>query len=283
MSPAFHDLTAAAGRSGPGTEDFPGAGPCAPLVGPGAGWLEICVDCMASVEACGEARVPRIELCAGLVEGGTTPSIGFLRRARAAYRGRIMMMIRPRAGDFVVSPAECGVMLDDIQAARDHGADGVVFGCLAPDGTIDLATAGRLVRAAEGLDITFHRAFDVCRELPAALEALIGLGIPRVLTSGGEAGVEAGFESLVALQRQAAGRIALLAGGGLKPEHFDRLRPHGFREFHLSARTSVESPMVYRRPDIPMGAAEVPGEYVRRQADPALLRSLMSLLERPEA
>lgn len=243
--------------------------------------LEICVDCMASVEACREARVPRIELCAGLVEGGTTPSLGFLRQARAAYTGSVMMMIRPRAGDFVVSPAELDVMLDDIRAARDHGADGVVFGCLSPDGAIDLASAGRLVRAAEGMDITFHRAFDVCRDLPGALDALIGLGIPRVLTSGGQAGVDAGFDQLTALQRQARGRIALLAGGGLKPEHIGRLWPHGFREFHLSARTSVDSPMIFRRPDLPMGAAAVPGEYIRRQADPGLLRSLIERLENP--
>jgi copper homeostasis protein len=241
--------------------------------------LEICVDCLASVEVCHQEHVPRIELCAGLVEGGTTPSVGFLRQARAAYGGRIMMMIRPRAGDFVVSAGERRVMVDDIQAARDHGAEGVVFGCLRPDGTIDRATAEVLVQAAAGMDITFHRAFDVSRDLARSLDDLIALGIPRVLTSGGQAGVEAGFDSLVALQQQARGRIALLAGGGLQPGHITRLWPHGLREFHLSARTSVESPMVHRRPDIPMGAAEVPGEYVRRQADPATLRSLLALLD----
>lgn len=245
--------------------------------------LEICVDCMASIEACHEARVPRIELCAGLVEGGTTPSLGFLRQARAVYGGRIMMMIRPRAGDFVISPAERRVMLDDIQVARDHGAEGVVFGCLRPDGSIDLDTAEALVRAAAGLDLTFHRAFDVSREVARSLEDLIALGIPRVLTSGGQPNVDAGFPNLISLQHQAQGRIALLAGGGLKPAHIARLWPHGLREFHLSARTSVESPMAYRRPDIPMGAAEVPGEYVRRQADPDTLRSLLKLLQPPVA
>lgn len=245
--------------------------------------LEICVDCMASVEACHEASVPRLELCAGLVEGGTTPSLGFLRQARAAYDGRLMMMIRPRAGDFVVSAAERRVMIDDIQAARDHGADGVVFGCLRPDGMIDLATAEALVSAAAGLDITFHRAFDVSLDLPASLEQLVALGIPRVLTSGGRAGVEEGWRTLVALHDQAQGRIALLAGGGLKSDLIARLWPHGLREFHLSARTSVASPMVFRRPDIPMGASEVPGEYVRRQADPVQLRSLLGLLEQQGA
>lgn len=240
--------------------------------------LEICLDGPASVEVCQETGVPRIELCAGLVEGGTTPSLGFLKLARAVYDGRIMMMIRPRAGDFVVSPAERRVMLDDIRAARDHGADGVVFGCLEPEGAIDLATTEALVAAAHGLDMTFHRAFDVSRDLSASLEALIALGIPRVLTSGGQAGVEAGFDRLVALQQQAGGRITLLAGGGLKAEHVPRLWVHGIREFHLSARTSADSPMVHRRPDIPMGAAAVPGEYVRRQTDPAAVRALLEIL-----
>jgi copper homeostasis protein len=241
--------------------------------------LEICVDCLASVEACQEARVPRIELCAGLVEGGTTPSMGFLKQARAGYAGKIMMMIRPRAGDFVVSPGERRVMLDDIQAARDHGADGVVFGCLHPDGSIDRGTAESLASAAHGMDMTFHRAFDVSRDLTQSLEELIALGIPRVLTSGGQPDVEAGFQTLVALQRQAGGRIVLLAGGGLKAEHIARFRPHGLHEFHLSARTRVDSPMVHRRPDIPMGAREIPGEYDRRQADPVQLHALMASLQ----
>jgi copper homeostasis protein len=240
--------------------------------------LEICMDCLASVEACQEARVPRIELCAGLVEGGTTPSLGFLKQARAVYGGKIMMMIRPRAGDFVVSPGERRVMLDDIHAARDHGADGVVFGCLHPDGTIDRGTAESLVSAAHGMDMTFHRAFDVSRDLAQSLEELIALGIPRVLTSGGQPDVEAGFETLVALQRQAGGRITLLAGGGLKADHIARFRPHGLHEFHLSARTRIDSPMVHRRPDIPMGAREIPGEYDRRQADPVQLHALMACL-----
>jgi copper homeostasis protein len=240
--------------------------------------LEVCVDCLASLEACAASGVHRIELCAGLVEGGTTPSVGFLKAARAAFSGRIMMMIRPRAGDFVVSSGELQIMRDDIQAARDHGADGVVFGCLLPDGEIDRATAELLTTAADGMDLTFHRAFDVSRDLSRSLETLIALGIPRVLTSGGMPSVEAGFDNLIALHRQAAGRIALLTGGGLKLEHIPRLRAHGLQEFHLSGRSSFESLMQHRRPDIPMGASEVPGEYVRRVADAVILRDVLRVL-----
>ncbi len=241
--------------------------------------LEVCVDCLASVEACEVAGMPRIELCAGLVEGGTTPSLGMLRQARAAYGGRLMMMIRPRAGDFVVSAAERRAMIDDIRAARDHGADGVVFGCLNSDGTIDRATAEALTAEARGLDITFHRAFDVSRDLAESLETLVTLGIPRVLTSGGQASVESGIDCLVALHERSRGRIGLMAGGGLRAGTIGQLWAAGIREFHLSARRGVESPMTFRRPDVPMGAAEVPGEYERREADPALLRELIELLD----
>lgn len=264
----------------PPTPEGPSAAHPQPLVpiSPLQPILEICLDTPASVEVCQETRVPRIELCAGLVEGGTTPSLGFLKVARSLYHGRLMMMIRPRAGDFVVSAAERRVMLEDIRAAHDHGADGVVFGCLRPDGTVDEATAEALVAAAQGMDITFHRAFDVSRDLSESLEILIRLGIPRVLTSGGQSDVAAGRSRLAALHDQARGRIALLAGGGLTASLVPPLWAHGIREFHLSARTGVDSPMLHRRPDIPMGAAAVPGEYVRRQTDPAAVRRLLEIL-----
>src|SRR6185295_16427160 len=144
--------------------------------------IEICVDSLASVEACAEGGADRIELCAGLVEGGTTPSAGFLREARRLFKGRIMMMVRPRGGDFLYSQGEVEIMCADIRAARDGGADGVVFGCLTPQGEIDMRIAERLVREAAGMDLTFHRAFDVSRDLAVSLERLIEMGIPRILT-----------------------------------------------------------------------------------------------------
>lgn len=241
--------------------------------------LEICVDCMASVEACAASGVHRLELCAGLVEGGTTPSAGFLQRARATFSGRIMMMIRPRAGDFVYSPEELRIMQDDIRCARDHGADGVVFGCLLPDGMIDRSSTELLVSAASGMDITFHRAFDVSRDPATSLEELVSMGIPRVLTSGGMPSVVEGLETIRALHARAAGRISLLTGGGLRVEHIPTLRAAGIREFHLSGRSTFPSPMQHRRPDIPMGAPVVPGEYELRCADPAVIRHVLAELK----
>jgi copper homeostasis protein len=235
--------------------------------------IEICVDCQASVEACAEAGADRIELCAGLLEGGTTPSAGFLKIARQTFPGRIMMMIRPRSGDFLYPPNEVEIMKADIKSARDGGADGVVFGCLTADGRIDEGITSTLLNAAQGLDVTFHRAFDVSRDLPSSLETLIQLGIPRVLTSGGHPSVPEGLGVIASLVRQAAGRLTILPGGGVRPDNIAAIAAAtGVQECHLSARHSQESPMIFRRPDIPMGATSVPGEYECKTASAALIR-----------
>lgn len=236
--------------------------------------LEICVDTLASIHACARAGADRIELCAGLVEGGTTPSLGLLRAARRSFPGKIMVMLRPRAGDFVYSDAEIELMLDEIDCLRNHGADGIVCGLLRPDGTIDTDRLGWIVAQAAGLDFTFHRAFDVSRNLPESLEALIGLGVPRVLSSGGEANVRLGLEALSGLAKQAAGRIRILPGGGVTAEGIPEIvRRTGVAEVHLSARVAGPSPMRYRRPDIAMGSASVPGEYERKTASEPIIRA----------
>lgn len=241
--------------------------------------IEICVDCLDSVEACTEAGADRIELCAGLVEGGTTPSLGFLRAARRIFPGKIMMMIRPRGGDFHYSHGEAEIMLSDIRCAREEGADGVVFGCLRADGSIDERMTGELMAASDSMDRTFHRAFDVSRDLTESLDALIRLGLPRVLTSGGRPSIDAAaLETIASLVSRAAGRIAILPGGGVTPDTIDRIASvTGVAECHLSARESIASPMTFRREDIPMGAPAVPGEYERRIASVALIRRARGL------
>ena len=240
--------------------------------------IEICVDRLDSVQHCAQAGIDRIELCAALSEGGLSPSLGFLRAARQIFPGKIMMMIRPRAGDFCYAPAEQAMMIDEIAIAREHGADGVVFGCLEHDGRIDLTFVRSLVQAASGLDITFHRAFDVSYDLSSSLESLIELGIPRVLSSGGEADVWKGVDCLQRLIKQAARRITILPGGGLMTERAaEFVRHSGATEIHLSARGSFPSLMTHRRDDIPMGATTITGEFIHKIADPEQLRILMTL------
>lgn len=242
--------------------------------------VEICVDRLDSVQICADAGVDRIELCAALSEGGLTPSIGFLRSARAIFPGKIMMMIRPRAGDFLYNEEEIDLMCLDIGHAIEHGADGVVFGCLLPNGEIDEAKTSLLMNAAGHIDVTFHRAFDVSQDLSKSLETLIGLGIPRVLTSGGEADVWRGITRLRHLSEQARGRITILPGGGVCAAKINELlEKTGATEFHLSARHTIASAMTFQREGIPMGSSQATPEFLHKVADPQQLQMLLSSLK----
>jgi copper homeostasis protein len=235
--------------------------------------LEICIDSVASARAAGAGGADRVELCAGLPEGGTTPSAGMIRRVRAVFPGRLMVIIRPRGCDFLYSEEEMEVMLRDIEAARDLGADGVVLGCLSPDGTVDKARCRRLLTAAGSLDVTFHRAFDMTRDLGEAMEDIIDLGIRRILTSGGCRDVPAGAAVIRDLVARAGTRVSLMPGGGITVENIgEMMRATGAREIHLSARRDVNGGMVFRKPDCFMGAFTRDNEYAWREADAESVR-----------
>ena len=244
----------------------------------GAMIVEICVDSLDSVTACAEAGADRIELCASLSEGGLTPSAGMLVQARAIFPGEIAFMIRPRGGDFAYRPEEILAMSADIELARDLGADAAVFGCLTPDGGIDIAAVETLLDVCDGFPAVFHRAFDVCKAPDEALEVLAGFGIERILTSGGAPTVNEGLEAIAALVKLADGRIDILPGGGIKADQVAEIVSRtGVSQIHLSARTLRESPMIYRCPEIPMGASRVLGEYERLIADPTLIAAARGL------
>lgn len=241
--------------------------------------IEVCVDCLDSVEACAKAAVDRIELCSSLSEGGLTPSIGFLIAARKMFHGEIMMMIRPRAGDFLYSNQEIKSMLCDIEHGKQHGADGFVFGCLQASGEIDATLTARLRDAATPHLVTFHRAFDVTPDLFRSLDALMTLEIPRVLTSGGECDVWRGSERLRELVARAQGRIVILPGGGVTALRAKELLDYtGAKEIHLSARHTVPSRMQFQRDDIPMGATQITPESDHKIADVAQLLALQQSL-----
>ena len=207
----------------------------------------------------------RVELCAGIPEGGTTPSYGDIALAREVLtETRLHVIIRPRGGDFLYSPLEQRIMLKDIEMARRLGADGVVLGCLTADGDVDTGLMERLMEAAQGMSVTFHRAFDVCRNPQRALEDIIRLGCDRLLTSGQQPTAEQGIPLLRKLQEQAAGRITLLAGCGVNEQNIARIaRETGIHEFHFSAREDVESSMGYRNEAVSMGGTVHIAEYTR--------------------
>src|SRR5688572_7490641 len=176
--------------------------------------LEICIDGVASARAAARGGADRVELCANLPEGGTTPSAGMIRAVRSAFTGGLMIIIRPRGYDFLYSEDEMQVMLHDIQVARESGAEGIVIGCLTRNGRVDARSCERLLSAAGSLDVTFHRAFDMSRDLSEALEDIIALGIKRILTSGGRPDVSLGAPIIAGLVRQSAGRASIMPGGG---------------------------------------------------------------------
>lgn len=226
--------------------------------------FEICANSVESAVAAQQGGAHRVELCAGIPEGGTTPSYGEIVTARELLDIRLHVIIRPRGGDFLYSPVELKTMLRDVEMARKAGADGVVFGCLTPDGDVDMEAMRPLMKAAEGMSVTFHRAFDVCRNPEMALEQIIELGCDRILTSGQKATAEAGADLLARLNQLAGDRIILLAGCGVNERNIAALAAQtGIHEFHFSARKPVDSGMIYHNTEVSMGGTVHIDEYKR--------------------
>jgi len=196
--------------------------------------LEVCVDTPAGLAAAIAGGADRIELCAALALQGLTPAPGLMAEAAKAPIP-IYPMIRPRNGDFCYDAGDLDAMRHDIDAVRAYGLAGVVIGANRSDGELDLDVLEKLVEHAKGLGMSLHRSFDLAPDQSAALEAAIDLGFERVLTSGGALTAQAGAEQIAALVEQAAGRIGILAGAGVKPGNIAELvRRTGVREIHGS-------------------------------------------------
>ncbi len=220
--------------------------------------LEICANSVASCIEAEKGGAWRVELCAAIPEGGTTPSYGDIVLARELLKIKLHVIIRPRGGDFLYSPLEHRIMLKDIENARKLGVDGVVIGCLTPEGDVDMNRNRELIDAAEGLSVTFHRAFDMCRDPYESLERIIELGCNRILTSGQRPRAEEGIELLHELVQKAGKRIIIMPGSGVNVNNIAKLaKETGAVEFHLSARESIESRMIYRNPHLKMGGDQI--------------------------
>ncbi|OOQ60962.1 copper homeostasis protein CutC [Mucilaginibacter pedocola] len=215
--------------------------------------LEVCSNSVTSAVAAQEGGAIRVELCENLPEGGTTPSFGQLLLARKLLHIQVFVLIRPRSGDFLYSDLEFEVIKADVRNCIEAGADGIVIGILNADGTIDKPRCKELVDMAKayGLGVTFHRAFDMCKDIYQSLEDVIELGCDRILTSGGKSTAMEGASVLNHLVEKAAGRIAIMPGSGVNAHNVaDLVRFTGVTEVHSSARTSVKSKMEYHNDHI---------------------------------
>ncbi len=201
-----------------------------------------------NIESCGIAQAAgasRIELCDNPVDGGTTPSLGFIKAARKLLQIPLYVMIRPRGGDFLYSKEEFEIMKTDIKLCKELGCDGVVFGMLNSDGSIDERTA-QLVELAYPMGVTFHRAFDRCANPFEALEHIINYGCERILTSGQHPTATAGATVIAELIKQADDRMIIMPGSGVRSDTIIELASKtGATEFHTSAKAIKKSAMEY--------------------------------------
>jgi len=241
--------------------------------------LEICVDSIESAMAAEAGGAERVELCSALSEGGLTPSAGLMRAVRARIGIGVYAMIRPRGGDFYYSEDEFEVMRDDIACAAQAGANGVVLGLLHVNGAVDVERTRELVELASPMQVTFHRALDMARDLEAALEAVIETGAHRVLTSGGAPNAMLGSASIARLVRAAGNRIGVMACGNVRAENVRQIAlATGAREFHAALRTAVPSPIEFRNQGLNLGEAGS-DEYARNVVVAEDVRHLREALD----
>jgi copper homeostasis protein len=193
----------------------------------------------------------------------------------------VYVMIRPRGGDFVYSGDEIAIMREDIELAAQSGVEGVVFGLLTPQGDIDVERTRALVELARPMEVTFHRAIDMTRDVVGSLEDVIATGADRVLTSGGEPTAVQGAQRIRAMVDAARGRIAIMAGGGIRPENVLQLsQATGAVEFHSALRSTLPSPIAYQAQGIHLGDPNV-DDYARSGVTSEDVRSLRQALTNP--
>jgi copper homeostasis protein len=243
-------------------------------------FLEICCGSLDDAIEAEKGGADRVELCSALFLGGLTPSHGTVAEAKRRLNIPVMVMVRPRGGGFCYTEAEFASMLLDVDAAISLGADGVVFGILHPDGTIDIERSRELCARAAKVQRVFHRAFDVTPNPFAALEQLIDLGVTRVLTSGQQPTVPEGADLIRDLIHRAAGRIEVLPGGGINernlPYVLDRT---GCTQVHLTAFKTAQDPSVNARPHVTFGGALYPPENSYQVADNKLVARIKRLVD----
>jgi copper homeostasis protein len=242
--------------------------------------LEICVDTVESAIEAQKAGAYRVELCNNLIEGGTTPGFGTIGSARKNLTIDLNVIIRPRGGDFLYTDLEYDIMRRDIEVCGECGIDGIVLGILRSDGTIDLERTAKLIELAHPMEVTFHRAFDMCSDPLQGLEDAIATGAARLLTSGNKNKAEDGIEMLSQLVKQAGKRIIVMPGSGINDLNIASIAINtAAKEFHLTGRKIIDSEMIFRKQNISMGGSHDIAEFSRKVTDPEMIKRIISVLQ----
>ena len=242
--------------------------------------VEICVDSVESAVIALEAGADRVELCSALAEGGVTPSLGLINSVCGNTGIPVHVLIRPRSGDFLYSDTEFSVMRRDIEIAGEAGADGIVTGILLSDGRIDVERTSLLAQYASPMSVTFHRAFDMCRDPRKALNDVTMTGASRLLTSGQAKKAVDGVLLIKDLVKAAGNRIIIMPGSGIDEYNISALATAtGAHEFHLSGSRMAESLMTFRKKGVSMGSSSSGSEYAVKTADPDRIRSVLKILK----
>ncbi len=242
--------------------------------------LECCVDSVESAINAAKGGASRLELCSNLVIGGTTPDTALVREIRKYTDIRIHALIRPRFGDFCYTAHEMEIMKSQIRALKESGVEGVVIGVLDEAGNLDIPKMQELLREADEMSVTLHRAFDMCRNPYQALEEAIALRIDTILTSGQKQSAWEGRELLAKLVEKADGRIDIMAGAGIGASVIEKLIPvTKGTSYHMSGKVTLDSSMKYRKADVSMGLPSL-SEYEIWQTSEELVREAVEVLRR---
>ena len=216
--------------------------------------LEGCVDSVESAIEAEAGGTNRLELCANLIIGGTTPSIELFKAVRQAVKIKINVLIRPRFGDFLYTRHEFEIIKNEVLAFKALGADGIVIGCLKADGSLDMDYMKELVKCAGNMSVTLHRAFDVCKNPLEVLEQVKELGIHTILTSGQENSCIQGKAFIKTLIEKAGDQVAILIGGGVSAKVIEEMMSEmPATNFHMSGKVTQQSGMTYRKKNVSMG------------------------------
>lgn len=242
--------------------------------------LEICTDSVQSSIEAEKAGACRVELCGNMFEGGTTPSYGVLKATREALTIPIYAMVRPRGADFCYTDKEFEVMKMEIEIMKELKIDGVVFGILNPDGSVDTKRCDELLKLCGNMKATFHRAFDTVADNKKALKDIIALGFERILTSGGEINVMSGLLSLKEIIELASDKIIIMPGSGINEQNIAFIaKTLNAKEYHMQANKTIDSAMTYRNDKVPMGAALRPPDFSYKQTDQNKVKNIRKELD----